>query len=200
MCHSSFWPVEGIDVRGKKVGVVGNGATGIQIAQTLAREADQLNVFIRTPNTCIPMSQGPLDPEQAKKDLPMLGDQLGKERYLNAGGFLYSGTGKNGSELTAEEREQAMEEAFRLGGFRIIFAFNDVLIDETTNRHVYDFWARKTRARITDPVKRDILAPLEPPHPFAGKRPSLEQDCKCLTRYKAQSSVGLTSFRLRADG
>jgi hypothetical protein len=39
----------------------------------------------------------------------------------------------------------------------------------------YDFWAKKTHARIHDPRKRDILAPLEPPHTFGTKRP-LEQD------------------------
>ena len=56
-------------MRGKKMAVVGNGATGIQIAQTAAREADELKVFIRTPNITIPMNQGKVDPEQAKKDL-----------------------------------------------------------------------------------------------------------------------------------
>src|SRR5438105_4122128 len=51
-----------------------------------------------------------------------------------------------------------------------------MLMDPKANRIVYDFWARKIRERITDPEKRDILAPLEPPHPFGGKRLSLEQD------------------------
>lgn len=46
----------------------------------------------------------------------------------------------------------------------------------TTNRLLYDFWARKQRARIHDPRVRDILVPLEPLHPVGVKRPSLEQD------------------------
>jgi cation diffusion facilitator CzcD-associated flavoprotein CzcO len=54
--------------------------------------------------------------------------------------------------------------------------YADMLIDETANREAYNFWAKKVRARISNPEKRDILAPLEPPHPFAGKRVSLEQD------------------------
>lgn len=37
-------------------------------------------------------------------------------------------------------------------------------------------WAKKQRARIHDPRKRDLLASLEPPHPFGVKRPCLEQD------------------------
>lgn len=31
--HSSFWPKEGVDVRGKRVAVIGTGATGVQITQ-----------------------------------------------------------------------------------------------------------------------------------------------------------------------
>jgi cation diffusion facilitator CzcD-associated flavoprotein CzcO len=50
------------------------------------------------------------------------------------------------------------------------------MIDPDSNRHAYDFWARKTRARIQDRDIADVLAPLEPPHPFGAKRPSLEQD------------------------
>lgn len=42
------------------------------------------------------------------------------------------------------------------------------------NREVYNFWAKKQRARVNDPKKRDILAPLEPPHPWGVKRPCLE--------------------------
>ena len=40
----------------------------------------------------------------------------------------------------------------------------------------YSFWHYKTAARVTDPEKRAILCPAEPPHPWGTKRPSLEQD------------------------
>ncbi|OQV03216.1 hypothetical protein CLAIMM_08290 [Cladophialophora immunda] len=155
---------------------IGNGATAIQIAQATAPEAAELKVFIRTPNMCLPMSQAPLSPAQASEDSKLLGNLLGKARYLNAGGFLYEGTGKNTFDLGFEAREMAMEEHYRLGGFRLMFTFEDTLENEEANRVVYDFWARKTRARINDPAKRDIMAPLTPPHPLFAKRPSLEQD------------------------
>src|SRR5947207_1281221 len=48
-----------------------------------------------------------------------------------------------------------------------------MLFDEKANREAYDFWAKKTRARIHDPRKR---SPLEPPHAFGTKHPSIEQD------------------------
>ena len=51
-----------------------------------------------------------------------------------------------------------------------------MLFDKEANAQAYNFWVKKTRARITDPRKRDILAPLESPHAWGVKRPSLEQN------------------------
>ena len=53
--------------------------------------------------------------------------------------------------------------------------FIDTVFDPKANRAAYDFWCKKTRARITNPVKADILAPREPPYYILTKRPSLEQ-------------------------
>ena len=176
ICHSSFWPEEGMDVRGKRVAVVGTGATGIQIAQTTARDAAQLTVFQRTPNLCCPMRQAKVSPERAEKDLATLGDTL-KNRLSTFAGFLYERQTINTFDHTPEEREAFFEGLWNLGGFRMLANnYGDMLSDRKANREAYDFWAKKTRARISDPEKRDILAPLEPPHPFGGKRLSLEQD------------------------
>lgn len=175
MCHSSFWPKDGVDMKGKRMAVIGNGATGIQIAQTAARDASELTVFVRTPNTCIPMRQGLVDQAQAEKDLDKVADILNRERYLNDAGFLYNGTGKGVFEYPQEQRDQLINEALDQGGFRVLFLFNDILVDEKANRYVYDKLTERTRSRMTTKAKKDILAPLEPPHPFGGKRPSLEQ-------------------------
>ena len=176
ICHSSFWPKEGVDLKGKKVGVIGNGATGIQIAQSAARDASELTVFIRTPNTCIPMRQSNLDPKELKADLDTMGYKLGKQRFTTQGGFLYGGKDKNMLDDTPEERDRVLQEGYDAGGFAILFSYNDILLSQEANDYLYNFWAKRTRERISNPEKRDILAPLEAPHPFAGKRPSLEQD------------------------
>lgn len=57
-----------------------------------------------------------------------------------------------------------------LGGYK------DYLFDAKANREVYNFWAKKQRARVRDPKKKDLLCPLEPPHAFGIKRPCLEQN------------------------
>ena len=45
----------GVDLAGKRVGVVGIGATGIQVIQTIADEVEHLTVFARTPQYVLPM-------------------------------------------------------------------------------------------------------------------------------------------------
>ena len=42
--HTARWPRDGVDLSGKRVGVIGNGATGIQVIQTIADQVDQLKV------------------------------------------------------------------------------------------------------------------------------------------------------------
>lgn len=55
-------------------------------------------------------------------------------------------------------------------------SYSDCLVNPKANREFYDFWRGKTLARISDPAKREILAPEEPPYYISTKRPSLEQD------------------------
>ncbi|KAF2444908.1 FAD/NAD(P)-binding domain-containing protein [Karstenula rhodostoma CBS 690.94] len=174
--HSSFWPEEGVDVKGKRIAVIGTGSTGIQLAQDTANQGAKVTVFQRTPNLCLPMQQKPLtreEQEEAKAKYPSLYEL----RRTTFGGFLYDFVQKNTFDDTEEEREASYERMYENGGFEFWLAnYKDLLYDKKANRAAYDFWAKKTRARITDPRKREILAPLEPPHAFGTKRPSLEQN------------------------
>jgi cation diffusion facilitator CzcD-associated flavoprotein CzcO len=46
-CHTSKWPHQGIGYSGKRVGVVGNGSTGVQTIQTIGPDVKNLVVFQR---------------------------------------------------------------------------------------------------------------------------------------------------------
>ncbi|KAJ5520430.1 hypothetical protein N7463_000883 [Penicillium fimorum] len=175
--HPSLWLYGGIDMKGKKVAVVGTGATGVQIAQEAARDVQQLTCFVRTPNLSWPMGQKKIDPNQVLKDRVLLKYQLGEKRFTNVGGFFYDETTRQVMDDTPEEREARLSEFYQLGGFRIFFCvYSNVLGDQEGNDEIYKFWRRKTHERMIDKKKAELLAPLKPPHPFAGKRPSLEQD------------------------
>ena len=81
------------------------------------------------------------------------------------------------TDLSEDDREKLFEKLWQAGGFSFLAAgYADMVADPKANRLAYDFWARKVRARIHDARKRDLLAPLEPVHPFVARRPSLEQD------------------------
>ena len=174
--HSSFWPEEGVDVTGKRVGVIGTGSTGVQIAQEWAKEAKETTVFQRTPNLALPMQQRKMTKEE-QDELKAKYPQYYKDRMKTFAGFLFDWSTKKTFDDGPEEREKFYQELWDLGGFQFwVGNYKDLLYFKDPNREAYNFWAKKTRERIHDPRKRDILAPLEPPHAFGTKRPSLEQD------------------------
>ena len=176
MYHSSFWPEEELDVTDKKVAVIGTGSTGIQLAQELAPKAKELTVFQRTPNLCLPMQQAKLTPKE-QHDRKIDYTQFFRDRKTTFAGMPFDFLQRNTAEDSPEEREKFFEGLWEEGGFKLWLAtYKDMLYDKEANRHHYDFWARKVRARIDDPATADILAPLEPPHAFGTKRPSLEQN------------------------
>jgi cation diffusion facilitator CzcD-associated flavoprotein CzcO len=174
--HTGLWPQEGVNFTGKRVAVIGTGASGVQVVQEAARDAAQLTLFQRTPNLAIPMGQrklGPADQAAIKEELP--------ERFETRGntfaGFDFDFISTNAVDLTAEERTAGYERLWQAGGFRFWLAvYQDTLFDPKSNDHAYAFWRDKTRARIKDPAMWEKLAPTTPPHPFGVKRPSLEQN------------------------
>ncbi|KAL7782420.1 hypothetical protein V8C37DRAFT_113458 [Trichoderma ceciliae] len=174
--HSSFWPDKKISVDGKKCAVIGTGASGVQIVQAWGPEAGELKVFQRTPNLAVPMRKRDLtveEQEKAKKHYP----ELFRYRETNFAGFLYDWSEKNTFDDTPRDREAFYEQVWKDGGFRYWVAlYKDNLFNAEANKESYNFWSKKTRARIEDPKKRDLLAPLEMPHFFGIKRPCLEYD------------------------
>ncbi|KAL2824068.1 hypothetical protein BJY01DRAFT_263104 [Aspergillus pseudoustus] len=177
VAHSAAWPKGGVDVLGKKVAVIGTGASGIQIIQSWAKEAAELVVFQRTPNLALPMGQQAYSTPSEKTEFQDALPGLLETRMKTWSGYLDDVPAVKTFDESPEEREARYESLYARGGFSLYLGgYSDLLLDETANREAYRFWLKKTRARITDPRKRDILAPLEPPHPMAVKRSSLEQD------------------------
>lgn len=174
--HSSFWPDEHVDVHGKRCAVIGTGASGVQVVQAWGPEAGSLKAFQRTPNLAIPMRKRALtvkEQEDSKRYYP----ELFTLREKTFAGFFYTWCERNTFEDNEEEREALFEKLWNEGGFRFwVGNYKDYLFDADANRVVYDFWAKKVRERIGDPKLRDLLAPLEPPHPFGVKRPCLENN------------------------
>ncbi|KAL2404794.1 FAD-binding monooxygenase acrE [Exophiala dermatitidis] len=172
--HSSFWPDLNIDVSNKKCCVIGTGASGVQITQAWGPKAGHLKVFQRTPNLAVPMRKRALTAEEQNAIKPVY-PELFSLREKCFGGFLYTFSERGTFEDTPEEREAFYRKLWEDGGFRFWLGnYKDYLFDRKANREAYNFWAKNVRCRIGDPKQRELLAPLEPPHPFGVKRPCLE--------------------------
>src|SRR3954470_8791008 len=174
--HTGLWPQEGLDFTGKRVAVIGTGASGVQVIQEAARDAADLTVFQRTPNLALPMHQKTLTPEDQqtiKAGLP----RRFEDRISTFAGFDFDFLPSNAVDLSPEERTAGYEQAWQFGGFKFwLGVYQDTLFDPASNDHAYAFWRDKVRARIKDSELADKLAPMEAPHPFGVKRPSLEQN------------------------
>src|SRR5580692_3369312 len=173
--HTALWPQQGLDLAGKRVGIIGTGASGVQVAQEAAGVAAHLTVFQRTPNMALPMRQMKLDEDtirRMKEGYP----RAYQKRNTTFGGFDYEFLEKSASEVSEDERRATFERIWEIGGLAPwVGSFNDLFANEQSNRAAYDFWRDKTRARIKDPTVAETLAPTEPLHPYGTKRPSLEQ-------------------------
>ncbi|KAI6362902.1 hypothetical protein MCOR25_006051 [Pyricularia grisea] len=176
--HSSFWPDDDhpIPVTDKRCAVIGTGASGVQIVQAWGPTAGSTTVFQRTPNLALPMRRRRLTIEDQDARKRSYGE-LFRYRETCFAGFHYDWIERNTFDDTAEQREEVYERVWREGGFRYwVGLYKDNLRNADANRESYRFWARKTRARIEDPVKKDLLAPKDMPHFFGVKRPCLEYD------------------------
>jgi cyclohexanone monooxygenase len=190
--HTGLWPQEGLDFAGKRVGVIGTGASGVQVVQEASRDAAQLTVFQRTPILALPMNQQKLDAEtqqRMKADYPAV---FAKRRVTFAG-YEFDNNGQSALDVSPSERQAVFEEAWGKGGFYFwLGTYADVLMDEEANLTAYEFWRDKTRQRIKDPELAEKLAPQVPPHPFGVKRPSLEQ---CYYEAFNQANVSLVDIQ-----
>jgi cation diffusion facilitator CzcD-associated flavoprotein CzcO len=174
--HTALWPQQGLDMTGKRVGVVGTGASGVQVIQEAGRTAAHLTVFQRTPNMALPMRQQKLDAAAQRKVKDSLPQRFAM-RSKTFAGFDAGMIDINALDVSAEDRRATYENLWEKGGlYSWVANYQDMFFNEEANRTVYEFWRDKTRARIADPSVADKLAPINPPHPFGVKRPSLEQN------------------------
>ena len=190
--HTARWPQQGGDLSGRKIALIGTGASGVQVAQEAAKSASKLTLFQRTPILALPMRQQKLSKEDQERDKQDYA-AIFETRKQTSGGFESQSLDVSALEVDENERTAHFQYLWQKGGLRFWYHnFSDLLINREANRYAYDFWRDKVRARISDPNLVEQLAPSEPPHPFGTKRPSLEQ---CYYEIFAQDNVDLVDLK-----
>lgn len=165
--HTAHWPHEGVDFTGKRVGVIGTGSSGIQAIPCIAREAEQLYVFQRTPNYSVPAGNVPLDDETRAAQKAGYAERR-RLSMLSGGGSPHRPHPKSALEVSADELREAYERRWELGGVLFSKTFPDQLLTIEANDTARLFWEQKVRAVIDDPAVADVLIPKD--HPIGAKR------------------------------
>ena len=86
--HTYNWPEEPVDLTGKRVGVIGTGATGVQVIGDIADKVGELTVFQRRPNWCAPLHNAEITPEEMA-DIKARYDEIFAICARTPGGFIH---------------------------------------------------------------------------------------------------------------
>jgi len=170
--HTGLWPHHPVSFAGKRVAVIGTGATGVQTITEVAKTAGHLTVFQRTPNWCVPLHNSRINRQTQAKIKASYPEIFAKCRE-SFGCFIHDADPRNALDVPAGEREAFYEKLYGEPGFALWMGnFRDVLIDKAANDTLTAFVTRKIRERVKDPKTADRLIPTN--HGFGTRRVPLE--------------------------
>ncbi len=157
--HTARYPREGIDLAGKKVGVVGTGATAIQVIQTIAAEVGELKVFQRTPQYAVAMRNPQFD-DTDRAHYKAQAQALYERVNSTFAGFDFDAEYGSWYDVTPDQRREILETVWADGSLSMwVGSFPEVLTDEKVGEEVSEFVRDKIRARIDDPEVAEKLLP-----------------------------------------
>ncbi|EKV13830.1 Steroid monooxygenase (CpmA), putative [Penicillium digitatum PHI26] len=170
----SNWPHREISPEGKDIAIIGTGSTAVQIVQDWGPRAKSLVVYQRCYNTALPIPVVPFDEIEGQDSIEKQEKAIAFRMKTPSGLAIWEPQKISTFDVSEEEREKKLNQLFDRGLSFWVSGYNDLTTNKAANRVAYDFWARKTRAKIHDRRKRDALAPLEPTYLFGIKRPGLD--------------------------
>ena len=158
--HTGNWPHEPVELKGKRVGVVGTGSSAIQAIPHIAKDASELVVFQRTPNFSVPARNRVADPDEVAAVKADYSDFRAVNRTAPA---AIRGTipGRNESALSVpeDERKEELHKRWEHGGFAFLGAFNDLGLNKDANDIAAEFVRKRIREIVLDPDLADTLSP-----------------------------------------
>jgi cyclohexanone monooxygenase len=171
--HTGYWPHEGVDFSGQRVGMIGTGASSIQSIPIIAEQAAHLSVFQRTANFSVPAWNHPLEADDVaewKNRYPEIRDLVRKGET----GVAYQGNAWAATDVTPQQQSEELERRWEQGGLVMWGPFTDVLVNENSNAIAADFVRDKIRATVNDPQVAELLCPKG--YPYGTKRVCVDTD------------------------
>lgn len=168
LLHAALWPREGVNLKGKRVGLIGLGASGIQITPTIAPEVDELFVFQRTPNFIVAASNPKVTPEELAHVRETY-DEIWERAAAHPFGVDMVPAQYSALEVSPEERDRIFESQWNAGGFHFANeCFNDLATNHEASELASEFIRKKIREIVKDPKTAELLCPKG--YSFNGKR------------------------------
>jgi cation diffusion facilitator CzcD-associated flavoprotein CzcO len=173
---TSRWPKEGVDLAGKRVGVIGTGSTGVQLIPVVARQARELTVFQRSAAFTLPWEVRKFEAGELDEMKANYGEIRAEQRAHPVGaarlsafslmlGMLMKPALKSASD---EDRRRAVEDEGVMGALN----WGDVFFDIEANQMATELYGQAVARIVENP---ETAAALVPTHPFACKRPIIDQ-------------------------
>ena len=170
--HTFDWPADGIDLTDKNVGVVGTGATGIQVISEIADKTRSLTVFQRSANWSVPLNNAPISPDEMA-DLRSRYEEIFAICARTNGSFCHPPHEHGFAEDSEAERKALWDALYDKRGFSMLVSnYRETFFDEAANKELSDYVADRIRQRVDDPRIAEILIPKD--HGFGMKRLPLE--------------------------
>jgi cyclohexanone monooxygenase len=171
--HTGQWPKTAVDFKGKRVGVIGTGSSGIQLIPMIAKEAKELVVFQRTPNFSIPAWNRPLSIEEQDAWKASYAEHRQRARNTRSG-ILYDYSTRATTEVSKQDRDAEYERRWAKGGANFTHAFTDIFTNRESNELAAEFVRNKIRSIVKDPAVADRLTPKD--HAIGTKRICVDTD------------------------
>ena len=170
--HTARWPQSPVDFSDQRVGVIGNGSSGLQIIPELAPQVKQLVVFQRTAQYAVPSRNRPLDPQEVtaiKADYQ--GFRARNRQQSSAQMSNVETCQQSALSVSPAERQQLYQASWQQGGFVFYATFNDLMRNQQSNQTAAEFIRTKIGQIVNDPERAKLLSPQ---HVMGCKRPALE--------------------------
>ena len=170
--HTNDWPHEPLDLTGKRVAIIGTGATAIQIIPEVAQQAGHLTVFQRRANWAAALNNGPITAQEMDA-IRARYEQIFAACARSPAAFEHEPDKRSFYDVPEQERRAFWDRLYGEPGFGIWLAnFPEIFTDERANAELSAYIAARIRQRVRDPAVAEKLIPKD--HGFGVQRLPLE--------------------------
>ncbi|MET7761192.1 NAD(P)/FAD-dependent oxidoreductase [Streptomyces sp. NPDC005393] len=172
LVHTGAWP-EGLDLAGKRVGVIGTGSTGTQFICGVAPVVEHLTVFQRSAQYSVPSGNRPVSAAEID-EIKANYDRIWQDVRNSAVAFGFKESDVPAMSISEEERRRVFQENWEIGGgFRFMFGtFSDIATHPEANEAAASFIRSKIAEIVKDPETARKLTPTD----LYAKRPLCNKD------------------------